>query len=1006
MANFARKPVFFIFFSLFFLTAVPHVFGAGGRDADLTRADELIKNKQHDEAILILADFAKRNPDRFDQAQQRLRKIFKIRDEFNRTADELIKTITDDPGNNAKIVALSNRLNELEREDSPLLVNFVSRTREIAQFNLNRNLLRSILERGRALLDKGDAAAAIQVYAESMVIMRSEFFAANYGENIDNDVRRETERVNAALQAFQQAGAQLNAVSAEMVRAVNAGDTARINEITARITPAMDRFIALKQSLYAVLNTFDRVLGVIRAREPEMIDRNHLSFFIYGIRGRTEEAIQEGMLGAFQTQWNNTIGNVVKIIAQVIEKDNAAALAAFKTGNYAAVTTSLARTESYINLTPLYFNKRRELSDPAKPQTINLYGSVVLNEDIGNYLEIRTLSEANNSLLQAGNIAARQNFDRTTLTRWQNGNINSNLALSNELQTRNNITSAQRQLQEIISRANQINADIKKHHAAVHIPKAIETIEALNTAYIAEENLSAQRYYTIAQRSLSYVIPDRKTSLEKSRNLLNGERRTISEGIVVNYYYPTEALQELTTLTADLNRDLQTGNTGLSINVSERQGVRQESSDNAETAKLKAGLQETVNELSDLYAQCTALADSARSRSSQAQALMADGERLLSEARTAFQRQNFDTARERIEAADRRFNESLAIQESASLRQIRDTQLVGLGQAIAVSENEAILAEVRNLVNEARSFYFVGNFQQAETRLVRAGTRWRITNNEPNEEVVYWQSLVRTALQGTSARVIPPTAPLYPEMSQLLNQAKINYEEGIRLVNAGQRTQGIAKFDETKRLTMEVKLMFPINQEAGMIDLRIEQFLDPRAFNASFEQRLRNAIARTRQRSLEAYAELQNLAEINPAYPGMRAIITQAEIDIGIRPPPPNPADLARSTELTAAARRILDSNQTEQFNVAIRQLDEAIRLNPQNMEAPRVRDMINSRGNQPSSNVLSSADEATYQQAMRELQAGNNLVAFALVERLMGNPQNRAVPKLVALQQRISSLL
>jgi len=1001
MAKFYLRSVILIYFSIISLTAITPVFGAGGKDSDLARADELIKTKHHDEAILILTDYARRGPENFEQAQERLRKIYKIRDEFNRTADELIKTITDDPGNNAKIIALSNKLHTLERDDSPLLVNFVSKTREIALFNLNRNKLRSILLRGRALLDKGDSVAAIQVYTESMEIMREEFFAANYGEGINNDVRRETERVNATFQAFRDASAQLSTISAEMVRYINAGDMARINETTTRLTPAMDRFIALKQNLFITLNTFDRVLGIIRTREPEMIDRNHLSFFTLGIRGRTGENMQEGMLGAFETQWSNTIGNVVKAIAQVVETGNTASLTAFKAGNYAAVTTTLSRTDGYINLSPLYFNKRRELADPTRPQTTSMYGSTVLNEDIAGFLEIRALIEANNALLQAGNIAVRQNFDRTTLTRWQSGNLSSGLALSSEYQTRNNITSAQRQLHEIIQRVNQINTDINRYHATAHIPKAVEAIEALNNTYITEEHLSAQRYFTIAQRSLSTVIPDRKTALEKGRNFLNGERRTISEGIVVNYYYPTEALQELSTLLIELNRDLVTGNTGLGINVSEQKGI-----ENPETVRLKAGLQTTVNELNELLAQCTALTDNARSRSSQAQALRADGERLLSEARAAYQRQDFDTARQRIETADRRFNESLAIQESASLRQMRDTQLVSLGQAIAVSENEAILAEVRNLVNEARSSYFAGNFQQAETRLVRAGTRWRITNNEPNEEIVYWQSLVRTALQGTSARIIPPTAPLYPEMSQLLNQAKLNYEEGVRLINAGQRQQGIAKFDETKRLTMEVKLMFPINQEAGMLDLRIEQFLDPRAFNAAFEQRLRNAIARTKQRSLEAYAELQNLAEINPGYSGIRAIITQAEIDIGIRPPPPNPADLARSNELTAAARRILDGNQTEQYNVAIRQLDEAIRLNPQNMEAPRIRDMINSRGNQPSSNVLSSADEATYQQAMRELQAGNNLVAFALVERLMGNPQNRAVPKLVALQQRINSLL
>jgi hypothetical protein len=42
----------------------------------------------------------------------------------------------------------------------------------------------------------------------------------------------------------------------------------------------------------------------------------------------------------------------------------------------------------------------------------------------------------------------------------------------------------------------------------------------------------------------------------------------------------------------------------------------------------------------------------------------------------------------------------------------------------------------------------------------------------------------------------------------------------------------------------------------------------------------------------------------------------------------------------------------------------------------------------------------------MRELQAGNNLVAFALVERLMQNPGNRNITKLIELQRRIQSVI
>jgi tetratricopeptide (TPR) repeat protein len=123
---------------------------------------------------------------------------------------------------------------------------------------------------------------------------------------------------------------------------------------------------------------------------------------------------------------------------------------------------------------------------------------------------------------------------------------------------------------------------------------------------------------------------------------------------------------------------------------------------------------------------------------------------------------------------------------------------------------------------------------------------------------------------------------------------------------------------------------------------------------------------------------------------------------MGYRPPPPNPANIARSRELTTSANRILEGNITAQYEVALAQINEAITLNPDNAEAARVKDRLLYRMSVPGAIVLSSQDEDDYQRAMREFQAGNNLVAMALVERLMQNPRNRNITKLIELQRRI----
>jgi tetratricopeptide (TPR) repeat protein len=243
-------------------------------------------------------------------------------------------------------------------------------------------------------------------------------------------------------------------------------------------------------------------------------------------------------------------------------------------------------------------------------------------------------------------------------------------------------------------------------------------------------------------------------------------------------------------------------------------------------------------------------------------------------------------------------------------------------------------------------------------------------------------------------------------MSQLLSQAQTNYGEGIQLINAGSRNLGITKFNEAREKTREVKLVYPVNQEAGLLELRMEQFLDPQGFNASFAQRLNTARAGARQGSWEAFGELQSLAAINPNYPGIAGIIRQAEIDMGLRRPDPNPADIARARELVTSASRVLDNNTTTQFEVALTWLDEAIRLDPNNVEAVRVKDRLLIRMGQGTVTVLSSQDEEQYQRAMREFQAGNHLIALSIVDRLLQNQSYRNVTRLTDLQSRIQASL
>jgi tetratricopeptide (TPR) repeat protein len=130
---------------------------AGGKQEDpLAAADTLIAERKYNEAILLLTQFIKTNPDRFDDAQRRLQRIVKLREEYNAIAGELLNVLVTDPTNDERKLAMIRQLESLEAAPNRAAREFILKTKETALFTYNRAQFEKIMADGRVLIDKGD----------------------------------------------------------------------------------------------------------------------------------------------------------------------------------------------------------------------------------------------------------------------------------------------------------------------------------------------------------------------------------------------------------------------------------------------------------------------------------------------------------------------------------------------------------------------------------------------------------------------------------------------------------------------------------------------------------------------------------------------------------------------------------------------------------------------------------------------------------------------------------
>ena len=997
-------------------SAVFSLHGKGAREANaLDKADEYINQKEYDEAIIVLSEYLKDNPDRFGEAQKRLQKIVKLREEYNRIANELLDTIETDSDNNEKILALSNLLLTIESPTNPTVRRFLDQVRYLAEFNVNRKRLDQILLAGRTLLEANNYQGALANYASGLDIYQRDFFNAGYGHEAEEAANSGLETIGESIRGFNSLATPFNREVLAMTNyySGNQLNPERSMVLLNAVKPYIDELGGIYKGFLDTRKSYDAQLEIIQ-RESDVGDRIFLSFAGRLITGPAGQ--NEGMAGAVNRYIHYMLNPAETALMSNVDVSYNTGFAAMTNRDYSRGILALDESSRNINSSHEFIKSWNSFLDAAESRIFPLYDEMVREEKAGDYLKLKAMSQSIIFLTKVGDIGAKgnnlENSSPNVLESWLEGSINTQAAISQEQNIRNsyqglidelvvlenNIVSEMDTLRTYQERLSGISGETGTPQS--YITNTRNLVTNLNYRFQAQQLDSIVGLYTIANGDLEKRVIEREKEFGDGNYLIRGFQRNI-EGQEPHFaYFPGEGLDLLTTMNGNLGTDINSARSLVSQYEDEPGNILAI----PEVNSLFVFAQNMLSRLLGLQAQSEGIMASARIQVDRAASLRFEGDRLFQAAQAALSRNDLATARSSLTRSTDQYNASLAIQDSDTLRAAWDAQGVRLGAEIDRIENEIVVRDVRNLVNSARDYYFAGNMEQAESALVTAQNRWRVTNIIAHPEVEDWLNRVRGALSIQSSRTIPITAPLYAEMSQLLSDATRNYNEGVRLLNAGSRQDGITRFNEARSKTREVKLIFPLNQDASMLELRIEQQTNPPVFNANFQQRLNDAIAGTKTRNLQSFADLQDLAEINPGYPRIQAILTQAEIDMGYRPPPPNPEDLARSAELTRNAQAVINSRNSISYDAAKGWLSQAIRLNPNNNQASILLDQINVLSGSDTEIYLPTYAMEQYNRALQEFLRGNYVIANSIVEQLL--PQYPNSWHLHDLRQRIDAVL
>ncbi len=990
------------FFAAVLITLMTPLFlPAAGRSEDpIRQARELVSNNRINEAILLLEQTVRDDPDRIVEAENLMRMIRDIRGEYNVLFELLIDNLVNNPDDITRTLEIIDRMEGLDEFPNERVLRQVEDARIIAQLAFDRNVVEETMEEARIALENDDYFRAIQLYLSMEDLQRSEFEARGFGQIFVNRVEEVVNRLETIATAF------LDRVEPYRDRGEPVLRRAE-EEILELDNELFDPFLEEVVELLSVLDRAEELsqeILVLRTQVPLQFPDQPVEWYInfkdIVARGRGGFREQEGLVYAIRRLYRE----YPRKLAEITGED---ARGAFREG---LQELDEDRPESAV---PLLVRAREAggYLERAEALLLEIAEEPLSTADIAERFEPEQAQDL---------ISARAIHRGAEGMRGLAETITPLVELPEDqetpmptLQTRKDTV---REVFLALSEGELLWEEARQGIEAVSEDYAIVGTGALLNEVTDRWSSGVERAVQ-RERSLAVRIAGLRTEtvpsllarvpveLGQVAPLLEGVEEPIDnadevdDGTAVRIVrYPDEALERMGPLESELDAALEI------VRV-----TRTEIEEDADHVTSGEGVQQEVERLASLEEELFAFRTQALAITNRAETLIADaveqrdsGYERLADARAAIAAMQINAARNNFEAAREAFFQSLELREDPDLRDEADQEIAELGRELLELENVIVIQRVRELITQAEAQYNQDQYVAARDTLLQAQQTWEQTNVDPNSEIDRLLLLTTAALNLEEGRELAETDPLYPVLGNYLSLAREDFQRGMRLFEDGREQEADRYFDRAIENLRNVRDVRPLNWESRILELRIVQVRDADEFDEIFAARYNQAVNRLDQVGpLEVYGEIEVLAEINPDYPGIQEQLRQLEIALNLRPDPIDQQRITRAQQLFQQAEN-LSTGSRDQMAVAVSLLEDAVDLNPGNNNARFLLDQLRIRLGGQATASLSTTDEQQYRRAETLFQQGQVLQSLAITERLLSNPANQGYPPLVELRRRI----
>lgn len=1031
------KKNFFVLISVLFLFFSFNGYAQKTEEISLFEIDRLIKDTEYDKALQLLNSYLKKHPENFDNVQVRIKKIMNARKQYSALAEQLLWIIENEPENSQKIYEITEQLEQFEKNPSNQIKNFIQDAKKSSEFNYFRSLFLTIQKESASFTERKLYNLSILKIKEGFWLYKDEFYAKwNNNSQIIEQMENLINQLEMQTIVFEDKTLvnQINEQTQIIDEFISQKKYNEINKELENITKSMQILAGIRNNLLNIIEKMSELYE--KNYDSDLNDASYIPFMIRFISG-VDNIPHSGILGCVEYYWDLTVKNLNDKVFTQLQNNYYDFTDSINNENKEKMQENLESIKKFVAIQRKildFYNLFEQDSDYKKENPLEYYyvlGDTLLvlsqktlsvNELYFKLLGIQQeqsilIEKILNDTENTDDKKIKSLFDLSSQAAKIVGNKN-----DYELQNYQWYNKYKKQKKDIWNSLLQTYNFLvdKTFNEAKNIQ--LDLFNQIFYAYksnIETNSFDIEKRFEVAQELLDGLpvqlskeeIQQMKENSQIIVDFDYAKKHKTEENLGILYCYPNFAqtlIMEAQSKIKNTQSKINNYCDAVYSNLKENSLISSENNSSNSQEFYIDYMDNQQKYFSEYEKKCNNLLGMAKQQRNKSILARNEGELRFSEAQVSLEKNDFDMARKKLQDSLKKFDESLKYQDDYELRLECDSKLYELGIKIAKLENEIVVKEVRELKNKAKDAYFNGRFEDAQKYLNQAKSRWSVTNEIPDEEIVMLSNFVNSAISMKTGRDIPVSAPQYPEMSQLLNLAYAYFEEGSELIKKGNRNEGITKLDIAVENVQKLQLVYPLNQEAAILTLRINQLKDSKKFEREFSQKINAAklMCENPKTRKEGYANLLDYYEIQPDYKGLKELIYKVEIDIGIRQKKADNSGVKKANQLLSEAKKIYSSAKDDEKKLkqALAKVDESLSLVMDNEEAVKLKDEITTKIGGTVITVLSTEDERLYQLAVQRLQSNNVIEANLILEKILQKKGNASLQKIKDLKNKIDA--